>query len=102
MSLGSASRGVRTGTFSVSKVKCYCYEYPTLTLLYFFGARAATFAIEMDPFPPPMLNRLAASNGSGEWKYQLNLSTPRGPATGRRSEVRPEVGLPKAPLERED
>ena len=32
-----------------------------------------------------------------EWKYQLSLPTPRG-----RSEVRPEVGLPEAPLERED
>ena len=33
----------------------------------------------------------------------ISLSTPRDPATGRRrSEVRPEVGLPEAPLERED
>jgi hypothetical protein len=34
-------------------------------------------------------------------KEQLSLS-PRGPATGRWSEMRPEVGLPEAPLERED
>ena len=65
-------------------------------------AGTGTYAIEIGPCPPPMLHRLAASNGSREWKYQLSLSTPRDPATGRRSEVRPEVGLPEAPLERED
>ena len=58
--------------------------------MYLELVRAATYAMEIGPCPPPMLHGV-------EWKYQLSLPTPRG-----RSEVRPEVGLPEAPLERED
>ena len=64
--------------------------------MYLELVRAATYAMEIGPCPPPMLHGV-------EWKYQLSLPTPRGPrdpAAGR--EVRPEVGLPEAPLERED
>ena len=64
------------------------------------------------PSPPMQFGRIdesAASRGRHESPLflepneSISLSTPRDPATGRRrSEVRPEVGLPEAPLERED